>query len=145
VTKHEGQELWDVIFAIYDKHRKQSRISPAWLATEGMVAIDFSRSTHELGYIGCHLQLRQIARQFCGQHFDPIHRQAPADDLFPETLQERYPVKTPEGEDPEYILLEEMDDDDFDFNIERMERRARSLLKHVDALRAYKRTRKRTA
>jgi hypothetical protein len=133
----EGEPLWEVISALYEKHRGSPSVKPAWLATQGMKQIGFRPKLHELGYIGCHLQLRQIARAFCSRKFDPLHRVAhAADDLFPETLQERYPVRPTPGEEPRYVLLDALSAEDRAYNVERMRRAGRALQKHADALEA---------
>lgn len=140
----EGNELWEAIAAAYDKHQYDPRVSPVVLANEGMRRILFPRRLHEVGWIGCNLQLRQIARQYCRKKFDPTTRDDD-DDLFPETLQERYPTRPESGEDSEYVLLNVLSDDDVDYNIDRMEKSIAGQQKHLDALRAWKAARRRAA
>lgn len=129
-------ELSNVVRVVYESHNDRPTVSPAWLATEAMAEIGFPRDLHPLGYIGCHLQIRQIARAFCRKHFDP--EESVENDLFPETLQQRYPrqQKSPEQE-PEYVLLDLLSRSDIVFNIDRLRKEARSKLKHADALEAW--------
>jgi hypothetical protein len=136
--KEDGAALWEIVGKIYEKHRGKATVNPSWLATEAMVDIAFPRKLHELGYVGCHLQLRQIARSFCRAKFDPVHNPiSAADDLFPETLQERYPRRpTGQNEEPEYVLLDLLSDDDRAYNVARMRSAALALQKHADALEA---------
>jgi hypothetical protein len=136
-TPREGEPLWEVISALYERYAGMPSVNPAWLATQGMVRIEFAAELHRLGYIGCHLQMRQIARQFCNRKFDPLQRIArAADDLFPDTLQVRYPVRPRQGEEPRYVLLDCLEPDDRAYNVERMRRAAGALLAHADALEA---------
>lgn len=137
--RNEGDQLYEVVSAIYEKNRFSKSVSPSWLATEGMKHIKFAREVHPLGYVGCHLQMRQIARSFCRTKFDPTDPQTSlAPDLFAGTLQERYPLKGIKDEEPEYVLLKDLPDEDRWFNVERMRAGAAALLKHADALAAYK-------
>lgn len=133
-TEKEGSALYDVIQRVCDRHSDRPSIHPAWLATEAMGVIGFPRELHELGYLGCHLQLRQIARAFCRRRFDPAEQSE--SDLFPDTLQERYP-RAPNGEDPEYVLLDLMTRGDIRFNVARLRKEAEAKLKHADALEAW--------
>jgi hypothetical protein len=133
MSTDEGSELYAVIRGVYERHRDQPSINPTWLATEAMVSIEFDRTMHDLGWIGCHLQFRQIARSFCRRHFDPT--EAVETDLFPETLQDRYPlqVQAP-GEEPQYVLLNLLNEADARFNIARLRKEAEAKLRHADAL-----------
>jgi hypothetical protein len=131
----ESRDLYAVIRSICEGHRDLPSLNPVWLATEAMTVIGFDRDIHELGWRGCHLQFRQIARSFCRRHFDPTERTE--DDLFPETLQERYPRRefNPSGE-AEYVLRDLLTPSDIAYNVERLRREASAKLKHADALEA---------
>jgi hypothetical protein len=132
----ESSALYEAISRVCDGYAERKGIHPAWLATETMVAIGFPHDLHPLGYLGCHLQLRQMARQFCRKKFDPA--EATEDDLFEGTLQPRYPRHSANAEDePEYILLDFLTSDDVDFNVARLRKEARAKLKHADALEAF--------
>lgn len=139
----DGDELARVIATIYERNRELPSISPAWLATAGMQTIRFPRTLHALGYVGCHLQLRQIARKYCRKAFDPVDGAdgEGQEEMFPETLQERYPLRPKRGEEPQYVMLEFLSDQDVDYNIARMRRASLALQKHSDALEAWKRER----
>ena len=132
----EGAELYQIIADIYDQQKDNPSVNPISLANAAMDEIHFPRRLHELGWIGCHLQLRQIARSFCRQQFDPTGFRV-QDDLFPETLHERYPTRTKANEEPEYVLLDQLSDDDVLYNVERMRRAAFALQRHADALEAW--------
>jgi hypothetical protein len=114
------------------------RIFPAWIATEVMLELDPDRVSPHLVYVGCVYQLRQIARGILRDRFDPSDKPSQDDvpDLFPE-LQPRYPEAPHENarnEDPVYVRLEYLRAADVAFNVERMRRSARTLLKHADKL-----------
>jgi hypothetical protein len=129
--------LQDVVRAVYDKRRDLAEISPSWLALEAMNEISFPVVLHELGWIGCNLQFRQIARSFCRQHFDP--EVVVENDLFPETLQQRYPLKQTDGsQEPVYVLLDLLSQEDILFNVERLRKEASAKLRHADALDAWR-------
>jgi hypothetical protein len=64
-------ELAIEVQKVIDAHAATSEISPDWIATETMLAIRFARTFHRLGYAGCHLELRQIARGKLRRQFDP--------------------------------------------------------------------------
>jgi hypothetical protein len=133
----EGAELYRIIADIYEIRKYMPSVSPVSLAEEAMTRISFPRSLHDLGWIGCNLQLRQIARGFCRQKFDPLAPGGDGTDLFPETLQERYPLQHAVGEDPTYVLLNYLPDPDLFWNVDRMTRDIGARIKHRDALRAY--------
>lgn len=140
----EGGELYAVIRDIYNSHRDQPSVNPIWLANEAMQAIRFEREMHDLGWIGCNLQFRQIARSFCRGNFDPVERaeSCAGADLFPDTLQERYPLRPKAGEEAEYVLLGSLPDTDATYNIDRMRRASLALQRHSDALEAFVRARR---
>jgi hypothetical protein len=136
--------LLAAVQGVIDRKGDQSELSPAWIATETMDVIGFPRQLHELGYIGCHLALRQIARGKLRRQFDPVDI-AESDDLFPETLQDRYPRRPRRGQEPLYVLRDDMSDDDVSYNVARMRRAASGLLRHADALEAWGLERKEAA
>jgi hypothetical protein len=127
--------LHDIVQCIYDSHAARASVHPAWLANEVMQVIGFPRELHELGYQAAHLHFRQIARSYCRKRFDPAERSEA--DLFPETLQQRYPRAAPGFEEPEYVLLELMEPRDIAFNVARLRKEAKAKLKHADALEAW--------
>jgi hypothetical protein len=107
-----------------------------------MCAIQFKPALHYLGYAGCHLQVRQMARQELRKKHDPNARvqdelDSGQGEFFDDTLQPRYPRRVPKGEEPVYVLRELMDDEDVDYNEMRMRRGGMALLRHADALRAW--------
>lgn len=93
-----------------------------------------------LVYLGCHLELRQIARGLLRQHFEEPPSPAgelTQHELFPD-LQRRYPsARSKEASEPEYVLLDEMTDSDIWFNVERLRKEGASKLRHADALEAF--------
>lgn len=137
----EEERLYAVVQRVIDGCSLVREVSPSWVATEVMSAIRFPRQLHELGYIGCHLEVRQIARHKLRRMHDPEERIRESLDQgelqFPDTLQDRYPRRQQPGEEPRYILREWMEETDVTFNVERMRRAGRALLKHADALEAW--------
>jgi hypothetical protein len=136
------EQLYAETRRIIEARGNAPELSPAWIATHVMCAIEFKPTLHYLGYAGCHLQIRQMARQELRKKHDPNAKlkdelDSGQEDFFSDTLQHRYPRRTKEGEEPVYILRELMDDDDVEFNTTRMRRGAMGLLRHVDALLAW--------
>lgn len=134
------EELWNVTREVLDKNKAATTISPAWVATQVMWHIQFFPALHRLGYVGCHLQVRQIARELLRKH-DPIEQIKDAvagqSELFPDTLQEHYPKRRKKSEEPVYVQREAMTDDDVAYNVDRMRKGGSALLKHADALEAW--------
>jgi hypothetical protein len=91
----DEEKLAQTVQSIIEHNADLVAISPAWVATAAMQAIEFPRDLHALGYAGCHLELRQMARAKLRRQFDPVSLiEGAADDgedLFPDTLQDRYP------------------------------------------------------
>lgn len=136
------EELYAQTRAVIEKQGEAATISPTWIATHVMCEIKFRPTLHYLGYAGCHLQVRQIARQELRRRHDPnaaMREQIESGqgDFFPDTLQLRYPRRTQPGDEPVYVLRELMDDDDVEWNMSRMRRGGEALLRHADALRAW--------
>lgn len=135
------EQLYAAVQKVIDDYRLVGEVSPSWVATQVMVEIEFPQSLHALGYIGCHLEIRQIARQKLRRAHDPYAKVKASvegeDDLFPETLQERYPRKPVPDEEPLYALRDLLTKSDVEYNVARMRRGGRALLKHADALEAW--------
>jgi hypothetical protein len=153
-------QLASVVARIIEIRRSQVKIHPSWIATEALKEIDPGGQSVALVSAGCHLQLRQIAREQCRKLFDEDgasrRPDAETDPMFPtfEHLQWRYPVCKhlrivgeggEERKEPEYVLLEYMTGDDVDYNCARLESEADAKMAHARALRAWWRSRSRTA
>jgi hypothetical protein len=134
----DEEQLAQAVQTIIERHSDLVAISPAWVATAAMQVIEFPRDLHALGYAGCHLELRQMARSKLRRQFDPVTRADDAadygEDLFPDTLQDRYPRHPRSMCEPEYVQRARMSRDDLDYNVERMRRAGSALLRHADAL-----------
>jgi len=143
MTKKESQ-LAGVVARILELQRNQIRINPSWIATEAMKLIDPKNRSIGLVRIGCHLQLRQIARGQCRKSFESPDE---GDDDQPQfagfdDLQWRYPTSRPKGlPEPEYILRESMTDEDIAYNVASLRREGRAKLQHADFLEACGRSR----
>jgi hypothetical protein len=145
----ETQPLNELIARIIDLKRAEARISPSWVATAALDQLDPPREVERhqpLIYLGCHLELRQLARQQLIKRFEPDDDgEGEKDDLFPE-LQWRYPI-APNGdhsrtEEPQYILRDLMSAADVRYNVERLRSEAAAKNKHARDLEAWHRTRK---
>jgi hypothetical protein len=136
----ECNQLTQIIAKIIDLRRDLAVISPSKVATEAMqkLGADWMQGgDYPLVYLGCHLQLRQIARGLLRQQFEPEEDEEKiTHPLFPE-LQWRYPIAHPKGEEPQYRLLELLSPNDWEFNVNRLRSDARSRLNHADKLVAW--------
>jgi hypothetical protein len=147
----ETSPLVMIIAKIIETRRSETRISPAWVATEAMIVLkaEWMREPDDEGYplvyLAAHLELRQIAREKLREKFEPAwDEDKDTHPLFPE-LQWRYPVSRPKGVEPKYVLLEHLTGADVSFNVNRLRVDARSRLAHADALEAWGRDRPRAA
>ena len=89
----ETQALTAIVAKIIESRRDEVRINPSWIATEALLEIDPEKVSLPLVYLGCHLELRQIARNLLRQHFEeppPPAAELTQHELFPD-LQRRYP------------------------------------------------------
>lgn len=129
-----------IIAKIVDDRRDEASISPSWIATEAMAKLGVKSMLRGKGgqpivYQLAHLQCRQIARQVLRKFYEPDNDAEKAQhDLFP-NLQGRYPsAPKPGREEPEYIRLEHLSANDWQFNVDRLRADAQSRLQHADAL-----------
>jgi hypothetical protein len=144
---NEAKQLIELVAKIIDQRRDAVRINPTWIATEALKILDPDRTSIPLVFLGCHLQLRQIARGICRSLFEPEDEQQDTvarDTLFPE-LQWRYPEPHRKDEEPSYVLREEMSASVVSFNVERLRTEGMAKLRHADALAAWHRNRSRAA
>lgn len=129
----DEKRLGDLIARIIDRHRGQSGIHPSWIATEAMNDLDPQRISPPLVFAASHLQLRQIARGQLRNRFDS-EEESKQHELWPD-LQTRYPTERSHGSaQPEYVRLEDLADEDVAYNIARLRKGGRAMLKHADKL-----------
>ena len=130
-------ELRRILADIYERRNDELRISPSWLATEAMNELDAGRESPELMGRPIHkLQLRQIARAVCRQRFETHSEALEQHELFPEL--QAYPSARSQGdEEPEYVLLEHMTEEDVNFNVTRLRLEGLSKLRHAYALESW--------
>jgi len=120
---------------VYDRHKHEVRVSPAWLATETMITLDKEKLAPALVYLAAHLELRQLARELCRAKWEPGD-EIEQHELFPD-LQSRYPIVRARGEDPEYVLLDHMTLADCEAMIARLRAEASAKLEHARALQIF--------
>ena len=140
----EESQLSKIVARIIDERREQRQINPSWIATEALSEIDPDNHSVVLVRLGCHLQLRQIARQQCRNLFedgDGENANQPRFSGF-SGLQWRYPTaRSKRQPEPEYVLRDHMNDGDVAYNVSRLRSEARAKLEHADALEAWGRSR----
>ncbi len=142
MSKRDQVALSAAIEAVYDINRNAISLSAEWLASVAMDEIGFAKSLHSAGHYGCEMHLREIARDFLRGKHDPATRAARAlatglqADMFPETLQDRYPRRPVKGQVHEYIQRDHLSEDDRWYNIFQMRKTSSALTKHSNALEA---------
>lgn len=133
----EERELHQLLVAIYERRRDEVRVSPSWLATEAMIEIDPDRISPSRVYMAAHLELRQLARGICRRVADPTEESTEQHEMFP-GLQKRYPeARTANSDEPQYVLLEHLSEEDVAFNVRRLRAEASAKMAHADALEAW--------
>lgn len=135
---NEGDALADAVRRMYEINRFVVAIDPEFLANGAMEIIRFDKALHPVGWVGCNLHCRQLARAFCRRNFDTAAAALAGEvvngDLFPDTLQDRYPRQPQKGKEPEYVLRDHLSEDDRWFNIDRLRSAAGALQRHARAL-----------
>jgi hypothetical protein len=134
----EERKLAEIVARIINGRRDETKINPMWIAEEALQEIDPGRHSPELVRLGCHLQLRQIARGQCRKLFEDGEGEddvdAPRFNGFDE-LQWRYPrAHSNNAGQPEYVLLGHMTQSDVDYNVARLHREGRAKIAHARLL-----------
>lgn len=133
----EEKELHQLLVKIYERRREEVRVSPSWLATEAMTELDPDRVSPTRVYMAAHLELRQLARGICRRIADPTEEATEQHEMFP-GLQKRYPeARTANTDEPQYVLLEHLTEEDVRFNVKRLRNEASAKMAHADALEAW--------
>src|SRR5260363_121265 len=81
--------------------------------------------------------LKQMARKLLASKFHPDRDEIAQGELFPETLQTRYPIKRKRGEEPVYKLLDALSEIEGYWNVEQLEKAGGARFKHTDTLRTF--------
>jgi len=139
MSKHrDAQQLHNLVAGVIGRRAAAVRLKPAMVAQEVMSKLDMEQVSHPLVWLGCHLEVRQIARGMLATHFDPITKPDEDEPVLPFTnLQWRYPERPKPGEEPSYILRDLMTDEDVAWNVARLQAEGRAKLAHADALKAW--------
>ena len=130
---------------VVETYRARPRISPRWVASQVMDQLDpdhrIQLKHHDI-WIGAHLMVRQIARSILAHRYwdgtEPDPDEKP--DLFPD-LQWRYPRAHSREDEPEYVLLDLMSDEDVAWNSARLRAEGDAKIKHADLLLEWSKTR----
>jgi hypothetical protein len=145
MTREESQ-LAEIVARIIEARRDYVVINPNWIATEALKEIDPSSRSVALVRLGCHLQLRQIARQQCRKLFEDSEEDDEPRFAGFEGLQWRYPTAHSKREsEPEYILRDRMSGADVAYNVARLRSESRAKAAHADLLEAWDRSRPKAA
>lgn len=144
MSKKDRDELGDAIGRVIDINRHTVSIEPDFVAQTAMQTIRFDYALHNAGWYGCYQHMLQLARERLRGKFD-LRAVADAaiagEDLFPETLQDRYPRKPHRDKDgewaePVYVLRSHLSAEDRWYNIDRLDHISVAAARHKDALEA---------
>jgi hypothetical protein len=145
MSKKDRDALSDAIGRMIDLQKAVVSVAPDSIATGAMEIIKFRYAMHNAGWHGCYQHMLQLARERLRGRFDPEARAkaylAGQSELFDDALQDRYP-RAPRREadgslaEAEYILREQLSEEDRWFNIDRLDLTADALRRHRNALRA---------
>lgn len=128
-------ELTEVLHKCLIQLESDTEIQPALLAHRALQKMDPERTAPYLVTWAANLEMRQLARALLRKEFDPLAPDNKQIEMF-EGLQTRYPTRR--NDEPTYVRLEELTNDEIDMNLERMSREIAAKQKHYDALMAYK-------
>lgn len=138
----DAKTLTEAVERMIDLNAQVPAIGAEFIARGAMGIIGFAYELHHAGWYGCEQHLRQLARSALRGRFDPAERAKAIvagdvqEDLFPETLQERYPRAHHNGDDFEYVKRTHLSEGDYVYNVARMRRVATSLQRHANTLEA---------
>lgn len=144
MSKKDRDVLSDAIGRVIDIQKNAGTVAPDSIASAAMEIIKFRYVLHNAGWYGCYQHMLQLARDRLRGQFNPEARAAAyvagQSELFDDALQDRYPRaprRQPDGDwaEPEYVLRDQLSEDDRWFNIDRMEHVAGALTRHHRALR----------
>ena len=144
MSKKDRDALSDAIGRMIDIQKQAVTVAPDSIATGAMEIIKFRYAIHNSGWYGCYQHMLQLARDRLRGQFDPEARAqayvSGQSELFDDALQDRYPRRPrrePDGKwaEPEYVLRDQLSEDDCWFNIDRLEHTAGALTRHRNALR----------
>lgn len=140
----DAQQLHDLVAAAIARRGGAPRHKPMLIADEVMRRLDGEERSHPLVWIGCHLEIRQIARGMLAKHYDPVEADDDEDDdpTLPFINFQRYYPEAPkdgvvEPDGPAYILRDLMTTEDVVWNANRLWAEARTKAAHGDALMAW--------
>ena len=145
MNKRDRDALSDAIGRVIDIQKTAPSVAPDSIAAGAMEIIKFRYALHNAGWYGCYQHMLQLARDRLRGRFDPEARAAAyvagQIELFDDALQDRYPRaprRAPDGSfaEPEYVLRDQLSEDDCWFNIDRLEHTAGALMRHRNAFRA---------
>lgn len=137
----QRDQLTELVARIVDSRQEHDSISPSSVASAALRQLDPAQTIERsapLIWMGCHLELRQIARQLLAKTVEDDERH---DDLFPQ-LQWRYPAApSSDGEEGTYVRRTAMTAADIAYNVARLRTEAATKQRHADALEAWGRSR----
>jgi hypothetical protein len=131
-------EIVETIRAVITENGDVDILSPTFIALQVIKRFGQPDKAHIY-----HLSLeqaKQMARVELRAKFEPDgeRNDTHQGDMFSGLLQERYPVPTRRGEDPQYKYLRLLTVEELDWNIAKLERSADARVQHARALRAHR-------
>jgi len=140
MSKADQVALHDALIDVYALNKDVVTIEPGFLADCAWEVLKFPKEMHAVGYWAAHQHACQMAREILRQKADPVERAKYITDdqlsMFDHELQDRYPRRPIEGQQPGYTLRRHLSELDRWHNIDRMAKSAKALTKHVEAFKA---------
>lgn len=126
-------DIRNAVAKVIVENGDEGRIAASWVAHRVMTMLDPSRQSVPSVYWGCNEHVKQEAGLQLRGRYRSNEIEDGQHDLFPE-LQKRYPQARKRGEEPCYVKLELMSEEDKDYNVARLRSEADTKQRHADAL-----------
>jgi hypothetical protein len=124
----------NILESIIRNSQTQDTISPSSVADTAYAELDPTKIAPFRVALLARLALRQMARHILAKRFQPDDMQ----DMLPNVdwpqLQRRYPLKPSKDQEPTYIKLELLSEEDMHYNVARLRLEAVAKQEHADQL-----------
>jgi hypothetical protein len=124
----------EVVEKIIRDSQTEPTISPNWVADRAYAELDPSKLSPFRVALLARFALRQLARQILAKRFQPDDPQEMLPNVDCPQLQQRYPLKPSKDQEPTYIKLELLKEEDMLYNVERLRAEAANEDQQADQL-----------
>ncbi len=136
MSLHEDIQQKMRVALVQASEQEMDHLSPSWMATQIYEAYRSPSDDAHVQY-ACIEHFKQMARKLLASKFHPDRDEIAQGELFPETLQARYPIQKKRGEEPVYKFLEALSELEGYWNVDQLRKAGRSRLKHAQTLLIY--------